>query len=234
MYFIFRPNLVPKVKSMRLQDVSRHLVNAGLLSIVLLVAYDCYSSLTAPGLVRDPQNNMKFLSASIAFGSVVLWPVLFDMAVSYRTATSTVFVFIGFIWPIVMGYLDIQAADEKSIIDVLDDKHEFRIGTFRADISVIVSAAFAIATLLTSQFEVSVSRASSPLILYGILLCLVFLSPPSDNANGVNFNQTVAMQAAQKVCLNYAVGFVITGIAIGMANGSKSRISAVMSSTKSK
>lgn len=217
--------------AMRGPDLARHLVNAALLSITLLVGYDCYTTLTSKKTVNDPQDNLKFLTASIAFGSVMLWPVLFDMAVSYRSATSTVFVFIGFLWPIVMGYLDILAADEKSIIDVLDDKNEFRIGTFRADISVIVSAAFAIASLLTSQLEVSVSRASSPLILYGILLCLVFLSPPSDNANGVNFNQTVAMQAAQKVCLNYAVGFVITGIAIGMAHSSKTRISAVMSSS---
>lgn len=188
----------------------RCIANLILLCLALTVSMTCAVSLPT----RDAQDDLKYIGVCSATGGVLFWPVLFDIVVGYDVLMKHPYAFLGFLWPLMMGLIDMRASADRTLLDVTDKHGNVRIGTFRADVGVIVTTAFAMGSLMSSKSDVGSARLASPLIMFALVLCLAFVLPAGDAADGASFRHTVTVQSVQKVALNYAVGFVLTGIAL--------------------
>ena len=118
---------------------------------------------------------------------------------------------LGLVWPIVMIVVDMQYV-RKRTQDASFFESLHRIGYLQTDANTIITAAFAMGTLITSMRNQPGKQHGQGIriVMYALLLCVAFVIPTSDDP--VTSRAALIIRSAQKVCLNYAIGFVIAGI----------------------
>ena len=90
-----------------------------------------------------------------------------------------------------------------------------RIGYLKTDANTIISAAFAIGTLMASLKKHDKAQGAN-LVMYALLLCVAFVMPTSDVP--ATSRISILIRSSQKVCLNYAIGFILAGISLDLVN----------------
>ena len=77
------------------------------------------------------------------------------------------------------------------------------------------TTAFAIGTLLVSMKRHGKAQGAN-LVMYALLLCVAFVMPTSDVP--ATSRLSILIRSSQKVCLNWAIGFVLAGISLDLVN----------------
>lgn len=161
-----------------------------------------------------------YLSATLTSG-ILLWPVFWNLAVRSldgqsggdRMASSPRLL-LGFVWPLLMLMVDLQHSRRRCKDGTFFESLQ-RMGYLKSDANTVITAAFAVGTLLVSLKRHSSSKGAN-LIMYAVMLCVAFVMPTSEVP--ATSRLSILIRASQKVCLNYAVGFVLGGIAIDLVN----------------
>ena len=154
-----------------------------------------------------------YVNAVLALG-LLLWPLIWDAAVGgglARLATQPK-LFLALLWPLVMVLVDLQYVRNRSQ-DALFFESLHRVGYLQSDANTIITAAFAIGTLITSVHKQNKGEGVR-VVMYALLLCVAFVIPTSDVP--VTSRAALIVRSGQKVCLNYAIGFVIAGIMLDL------------------
>ena len=193
-----------------------------LLALTAGVAADTYSFFAAYG--KTPQLNdeiMRLYVNAALTGGVLLWPLVWDAAVATTRVSGLARIaqkptlLLGLAWPLVMIIVDMQYV-RKRTQDPSFFESLHRIGYLQTDANTIITAAFAMGTLITSMHRKRSRRSKGgtgvQIVMYALLLCVAFVIPTSDVP--VTSRTALVIRSAQKVCLNYAIGFVIAGIMV--------------------
>ena len=106
----------------------------------------------------------------------------------------------------------------KRIIDINDANARTiealnRLGYLQTDANTIITAAFAIGTLLVT-LKKSRKAQGVNVVMYALLLCVAFVIPSSEAP--ATSRTSIIIRTCQKVCLNYAIGFIISGITLDL------------------
>lgn len=191
-------------------------INALLVAACTAVVLATLRELTLVKGSDDPdvrREKLRIVGAAVSTLGVLAWPVVWDVLVGYSVVAHHPLTFFGFVWPIFMNLIDLVYASRANNTKASDKV--FGIGQVSADAATVVGIAFAIATLLTSQANKPLANATVPLIMYALLLLIAFVVPtPSlDPDSYVGF----AVGSIQRTFFNYAMGLVVTGIAINIS-----------------
>ncbi len=158
-----------------------------------------------------------YVNAVLAMG-LLLWPLVWDVAVAaggvsgLQRLARRPKLFLALLWPLVMVLVDLQYVRNRSQdAQFLESLH--RIGYLQSDANTIITAAFAMGTLITSMHKTSKGEGVR-VVMYALLLCVAFVIPTSDVP--VTSRAALIIRSGQKVCLNYAIGFVIAGIMLDL------------------
>jgi hypothetical protein len=178
------------------------------------------------GEARDPElrgEKMRLIGAAVSAAAVLLWPVVWDTLVGYAVVTHHPLTLFGFLWPTVMNLLNlshIASAQSNRVQNV------YNSGTITSNVNTLVGTAFAVGGLLFSQGDPTIAKATSPLIMYALLLLIAFIVP-IPNLNPNEYLGFLAA-AAQRAFFNYAMGFIICGISINISGRSGQGLAAAL------
>jgi hypothetical protein len=186
----------------------------GLIGLVVVDTHSFFRSFCKSEQLNDEVMRV-YVNAVLMLG-ILIWPLVWDVAVAspqlsgLQRLQQNPKMALGLVWPLVMIVVDMQyvrqRAQDASFFESLH-----RIGYLQTDANTIITAAFAMGTLITSMRQKQDSSGSGmQIVMYALLLCVAFVIPTSDVP--VTSRAALIIRSAQKVCLNYAIGFVIAGI----------------------
>lgn len=200
------------------------LVGLAMVVFVLFVVVDTFSAFTAhqqregnPNMVLTDAKMRMYITSTTMVGMLV-WPVLWNALVARGglgggdRMAATPRLCLGFFWPLLMLLVDLQYARRRKKDPTFFEALQ-RIGYLKADSNTVITACFAIGTLLISLKKHDSAQGAN-LVMYALLLCVAFVMPTSDAP--ATSRLSIVIRASQKVCLNYAIGFVIAGIALDL------------------
>jgi hypothetical protein len=190
-----------------------------LVGLMVWVLLDTHIQLRAHHKVEQLNDEVMryYVNAVLALG-LLLWPLVWDVAVGSAAVSGLQRLarqpklFLGLIWPLVMVLVDMQYVRNRSQ-DALFFESLHRIGYLQSDANTIITAAFAMGTLITSMHKHSKGEGVR-VVMFALLLCVAFVIPTSDVP--VTSRAALIIRSGQKVCLNYAIGFVIAGIMLDL------------------
>ena len=193
-----------------------------LIGLMLFVLVDTHAFFRAYHKVPHLNDEiMRLYVNAVLMAGLLLWPLVWDVAVAspgggggLRRLCAQPKMLLGLVWPIVMILVDMQYV-RKRTQDASFFESLHRIGYLQTDANTIITAAFAMGTLITSMQSKRAAAARGQgsgvqIVMYALLLCVAFVIPTSDVP--VTSRAALIIRSAQKVCLNYAIGFVIAGI----------------------
>ena len=176
---------------------------------------DIIPSVTNEGAPMTLVEMRRYVNATLMVG-LLLWPLLWSFGVTTKSVLAIDRMVqkprlcIGFFWPLIMILIDLQYTLRKRT-----DGNHFesihRIGYLQGDANTIITAAFALGTLLSNLKKEGKVTEGSQIVMYSLLLCVAFVIPTSEAP--VMSKTSLIIRSAQKVCLNYAIGFLIAGLA---------------------
>jgi len=184
--------------------------------VSVLYAIKQFSNIHEGGDPEIYREKMRVIGLAVSMAGILVWPVVFDSLVGYAIMTHQPLTVLGFTWPILMNLLDlgyIAAAQNATQV-----QKAFGVGEVSGDANTLVGTVFAIGSLLLSQRNSAVASATIPLLMYALLFLIAFIVPiPSLDPNqyGGFFAGVV-----QRTFFNYAMGFVITGLAMNLSGHS--------------
>ena len=200
------------------------LVNLVMVVGLLFIVVDTTSTLQAEpqhraGMVLTDERMRVYITSTLMAGLLV-WPVLWNIAAAAGAAgggdrmAATPRLCLGFFWPMLMLLVDLQYARRRRKDPTFFESLQ-RIGYLKTDANTLITAAFAIGTLLVSLKQRGTVQGAN-LVMYALLLCVAFVMPTSDTP--ATSRLSIVIRSSQKVCLNYAIGFIVAGIAVDLVS----------------
>lgn len=186
------------------------LVDVTLLACILMVL------LTTVWILRDPKGSqdrheeeIRLLYNCVLAVGVLAWPIVFDATIGLHKLTTDPRLLLGFFWPIALNITEMNYVSKFSTSTGAHGRASamFQHADLNADTSAIISAAFAMGSLIMNRKG---TYATSHIIMYALVFCLAFVVPtlqvPPETKESVLF------RSAQKVVTTYAIGFTVCGI----------------------
>jgi hypothetical protein len=180
-------------------------------AFVLLICF------TTVWMLKDPKGSsdkhdehMRLIYNAVLASSVLMWPIVFDLTIGLRQLFENPKLIIGFFWPILISMTELNyvscfattTTGKSNKVSAM-----FQQSDLNADTGAIISAAFAMGSLLLGSRK---NPTVNYIIMYALLFCVAFVVPtlqlPPDT------KESIMWRAIQKVFLNYAIGFTISGI----------------------
>ncbi len=192
-------------------------LNISLVVLVIVAIIIGQENLQDPengGSPMSRTNNLRVIDNMIDYVGLLLWPVIWDLTIGFGIMEHFPFTFLGFIWPMALIFIDLYFAQEK--VDPNEKGSYTSVGNIQVDATAVITIAFAMGALLLSQTDRSVSSISSPMIMFALLFTIAFVIPSND----IHMNETtkLLMFSVQRIFLNYAIGFVISGISVNLSS----------------
>lgn len=196
-----------------------------LVAAILFVVVDTMSSLQAHphnhSMLDD--NRMRLYISSTTTVGMLTWPILWNIAAAKVAQTRigggdrlghAPRLAFGFFWPLLMLLVDLQYCRRRRKDPTFFESLQ-RIGYLKSDANTVITTAFAIGTLLVSLKKHGKAEGAN-LVMYALLLCVAFVMPTSDVP--ATSRISILIRSSQKVCLNYAIGFILAGISLDLVN----------------
>lgn len=174
-------------------------------------------------MLKDPKGSkerqdeqMRLVYNAVLTSSVLVWPMVFDATIGLDKLLKNPKLVVGFFWPIIISMTELNYVSKFSTSTGKDGKSSswFQQADLNADTGAIISAAFAMGSLLIGSRK---TTGVNYILMYALLFCVAFLVPtlqvPPDTKEGVMW------RSVQKVILNYAIGFTISGISVDIFPG---------------
>jgi hypothetical protein len=166
--------------------------------------------------LKDPRGStyrqdeeMRLIFNAVLAGSVIAWPLVFDATIGLDKLIEKPKLLFGFLWPIMLGLVELNYVSRFSTDTgkLGAASALFQHADLSKDTSAIISAAFAMGSLLIGSRR---NTAVNYIIMYALLFCVAFLVPTLQIPPGTR--EAIMWRSVQKVVLNYAIGFTISGI----------------------
>ena len=167
-------------------------------------------------MLKDPKGSqekqdehMRLIYNAVLSSSVLLWPIVFDVTIGLPQLFANPRLIIGFFWPTLISMTELNYVSHFSTATGKTGKATslFQQSDLNADTGAIISAAFAMGSLLLGSRK---NTAVNYIIMYGLLFCVAFVVPTLQLPPETK--EAVMWRSIQKVFLNYAIGFTIAGI----------------------
>ena len=182
------------------------------------------------------------IDSLIDYLAILLWPVIWEFTIGFRIIEVYPFTFIGLIWPMVLGFMDLYLARDKIARssatsgakegcgfdeDFLGGHNgkggssrkggsTLCFGNVQVDASAVITIAFAMGALLLSLHDKATSAISAPMIMFALLFTIIFVIPSNDIH--LKPSSKLYLFSTQRVFLNFAIGFVIAGISVNLSS----------------
>lgn len=167
------------------------------------------------GLIREDEEIRLSQNAMLTVGFVI-WPPIWDAIIGYDKLIENPRMIAGFMWPLVLCLFDMQYVKDfrsGSSADKISSA-EFDQKNLSSDTQAIISVAFAMGSL---YFSSSKNANTTHLIMLALVFCLAIVLPnlqaPAES------KESVLWRSAQRIGLNFAVGFSISGISLDLLKG---------------
>ena len=180
--------------------------------LLLVVCFQTVWILKDPkGSNERQEEQMKLIYNAVLASSILLWPLVFDVTIGLHKLFTSPNLIIGFFWPIIISMTELNYVSQFSTSTGKNGKNVawFQQRDLNADTGAVISAAFAMGSLLMGTRK---NKGVNSILMYALLFCVAFLVPtlqvPPETKEGVMW------RSVQKVILNYAIGFTISGISV--------------------
>lgn len=178
---------------------------------VLLICFSTVWMLKDPKGSNEKQDeHMRLIYNGVLASSVLMWPIVFDLTIGLRQLFENPKLIIGFFWPILISMTELNYVSCFATTTTGKSNKAsamFQQSDLNADTGAIISAAFAMGSLLLGSRK---NTTVNYIIMYALLFCVAFVVPTLQLP--VDTKESVMWRAIQKVFLNYAIGFTIAGI----------------------
>jgi hypothetical protein len=193
------------------------LVNVSMLALSLGIILQTQWLLKDPRGSRDrEEEEIRLVFNAVLTVGVLWWPIVWDATIGLHRLIEEPRLLLGFIWVPVLTMLELQYVSQFSAATGKAGRASalFQHSDLNSDTSAIISAAFAMGSLLYSS---SKNYTATHIIMYALVFCLAFVVPtlqvpPETKA-------AVMWRSVQKLILNYAIGFIISGICTDLLKG---------------
>lgn len=184
--------------------------------VAIVIGQSSIEEHSADGGKMSRTNNLRVVDNMIDYVGLIMWPVIWELTIGFRILEHFPFTFLGFIWPMALIFIDLYFAQEKLDPNEKNGCHRESIGNIQVDVTAVITIAFAMGALLLSQSDKNISSISSPMIMFALLFMIVFVIPSND----IHMSETtkLLMFSVQRIFLNYAIGFVISGISVNLSS----------------
>jgi hypothetical protein len=148
----------------------------------------------------------------ITIGSL-LWPFIWYFVIGLDIIKECPILIIAFLWPILLGLIQLIDVYYDKCEDIQDFQQQrmVLIGGIHTDASTLISFSFALASLLWVLRDQQNPLPSARIVVMALLLCIGFIVPTYHFMDN-NQRYTTFIRVAQRVCVNYAMGFIITAL----------------------
>lgn len=181
------------------------------------------SAVSAVKSVRHNSLNIvqnQIMSNAVTTSAALFWPVLFDVTVGYPQLAEHPKLLMGFMWPPVISCFDLASTMEQLPVSEEESRRTNR--ELNADAQAVISAAFAMGALMAGIR----SMRGTNIIMYALILSLALVIPNISTSKRAVHRMLV--HTLQKQALNYAIGFIVSGIASDLLkDGSSAEMSNV-------
>jgi hypothetical protein len=193
-------------------------VNAGATGLVDVSLLACILGvlITTVWILRDPKGSkerqeeeMRLIYNTVLTVGALAWPIIFDGTIGLDKLMTDPRLLPGFFWPVALCITELNYVGQFSTATGARGRASalFQHADLNADTSAIISAAFAMGSLMMNK---SNTYNTSHIIMYALVFCLAFVVPtlqvPPETRESVMF------RSAQKVITTYAIGFIVCGI----------------------
>lgn len=189
----------------------RGLINVLLLAAILGVVLHTQYCVNEEGAASDKEEEeVRLIFNSMLTVCTLAWPILWDFTIGLDKLIERPRLLAGFLWVPCMNLCQMQFVTQPSGEIGKDGRAMavFQQRSLGEDSAQLISTAFAMGSLLFSSTK---NYSATHIIMYGLVLLLAFVIPtlhvPPETRTAVLW------RSAQFAVLNYAIGFVISGIA---------------------
>ena len=160
---------------------------------------------------RAPHGRITDTMSIYAVGALA-WPFVWSMVCSNAMQSMPWFATVGLMWPPLLLLVDVAFAQHQVGQDV--GKHSYGM---QVDGNTLSGLALTMGGVLARYVSSDFASAAGPVLMATVLLTLLFVVPtPVVHAESAEAN---AVRAAQKVALQYCLGFTITSVAVAFSVG---------------
>lgn len=152
----------------------------------------------------------------------LLWTAIWCAVVGIPLIQKCPWILIGLLWPMAMGVFQLHDVYYDRCEDAQDHQQQRTslIGGIHLDTSTVISFAFASATLFWAIGNAGDKRNLVPaarIIMVALMICIGLVVPTQ---HFVDNNQRYAtyVRVAQRISINYAMGFLMTALMIVLTN----------------
>jgi hypothetical protein len=186
-------------------------LNVGLVILAIVAIIVAQFSMSPRKDQRSRINDLRVIDNAADYVGLLLWPVIWNLAIGFEILEYFPFTFLGLVWPMVLIFMDLYAKQER--VEPRGTSYSL-VGNLQVNASAVITVAFSMGALLLST-DKSVSTISSPMIMFALLFTIAFVVPAHNlQISAPTQNMLVSIQ---NIFLNYAIGFVIAGISVNLS-----------------
>ena len=155
-------------------------------------------------------------TVSIYAVGALAWPFVWSLVCSNAMRSMPWFASVGLAWPPLLLLVDVAFAQHQAGQDA--GKHSYGM---QVDGNTLSGLALTMGGVLARYVSSDFASAAGPVLMATVLLTLLFVVPtPVMHADSAEAN---SVRAAQKVALQYCLGFTITSVAVAFSVGMKTQ-----------
>lgn len=175
------------------------------------VFHGIQSSRSNPGFLDE-----RATANGILVSGALLWPVLFSTVVGYSALWTSPLLLVGFVIPVIL-ILSQLLTGRSATDDTRSPDNERRV-----EAQILLSSALSIGILLLNlHSDKAHSKEGMKVLILAVVLCLALVVPSASLAQKAT-GRKILVQAVQRVCLDMAVGLVVTGVVLSVFEPVKS------------
>lgn len=149
----------------------------------------------------------------------LLWPIIWYLTIGFTSIKTCSVLLIAFLFPILLGVFQLYDIYYDKCEDIQDHQQQRTslIGGIQTDNATIISFAFAMGALFFILKDRENLYPSIKMVIIALIICIALIVPTQ---NFVDNNQryTTYIRVAQRIFMNYALGFILAALLILLAN----------------
>lgn len=146
----------------------------------------------------------------------LLWPFVWYVLVGPAMMRASPLTTVGFVWPIVIMFLDLLWVTKQPL-----EPDDSKKTSFTFDGNAISSLSFALGGVLLSQVGKTFASSAAPILSACIFLVIAFVIPSPSVHSRTGIGSIIL--ASKKIAMAFCVGLLISSIAISLQMGFERR-----------
>jgi hypothetical protein len=185
--------------------------------IIISVTSKTLSPLSRYIKQRGDDDTIIYFSV-IAIGTL-LWPMLWFFALGPDIVKKCPTLLIALLWPIGLGIFQLYDIyyDRCENIEDHQSHRASLITGITGDTATIITVSFAIGTLFIVLGIKQQLFSPARLLVIGLIICIGLIFPTNHFVDN-NQQYTTYVRVAQRVFVNYCIGFIITALIVAVTN----------------